>query len=186
MKKIDLIHTTILIVAILAGYSALEYLFLLLSSLAYLGQVYYATSQFTEKSAYYLIMIVLFSMTCILLVKNARKYAHILLKDEPEASWEDAPKWELDRRNIILVLFLGLGLYTMVQAIPYAISDFYDIFSKAIDSRELKQESTQKEALIIQLLRVTVGAFLIYTAPALTKFIDKTIAVRLDADDSKT
>lgn len=178
MKKIDLIHTAILVVALLSGYSALHYLFYLLSSLAYIGDAYYATRQFTERSVYDLIMIVLFSTACVTLVRNGRKYAGLLLKDEPEGSWEDASKWDLDRRNIILVLFIGMGLYTLIQAIPYVISDFYDIFSKTVAADLLKQESTKKDSLIVELLRATIGAFLIYSAPNLTNFIENTIAVR--------
>jgi len=186
MKKFDLVHTTILIIAVLAGYSAMEYLFYLLSSLAYTGEAYHATRQFSERSVYFLIMIVLYAAACVFLVKNSRKYAGLLLKDEPEGSWEDASKWQLDRSNIILVLFLGIGLYVLVHALPYAVNDLYDLFKSKVDSSMFSQDSTKRDSLIIELLRIVVGALLVYAAPNLTQFIERTIAVRLDGNDSRS
>ena len=59
-QKIDLLHTTLLIVAILAGYSALNFLFYLLSSaLAYGGSTYYGRS--SETLFYELLMCILYS-----------------------------------------------------------------------------------------------------------------------------
>jgi hypothetical protein len=45
----------------------------------------------------------------------------------------------------------------------------------------VRQGSPAKTNLIVQSLQVTFGAFLVYAAPTLTNFIEKTIAVRLDS-----
>lgn len=179
MKKIDLIHTTILIVAILAGYSALQYIIYVLSSVAYVSDLYYLRNQ---SLAYYLIMAALFAAVCIILIRNGRKYSALLLKDEPEGSWDEAMQWQLDRTNILLVLFIGMGLYTLIQSIPYVISDFFDFFRDKVGPRVFKEDGSRKGNFIIELLHTTIGAFLIYAAPALTNFINKKVAGRLDSD----
>lgn len=183
MKKIDLVHTTILIVAILAAYQAIMYIISILSILAFAGNEYMfkqASSQF----AFTAIMTVSFAVLCVILVKNGRKYAGLLLKDEPEGSWEDAPKWDLDRNNILLALFIGIGLYTLVQSIPHLITDFYQLFSEKVGSS--MHDGSRTDSLLLECLRTTVGFVLIYAAPNLTQFIERTIAVRLDANDSRS
>jgi hypothetical protein len=180
MKKIDLIHTTVLIVGILAGFSAIEYIFYFLSSLVYAGDAYYLRNPAASRMLYYLVMAILFSVACIVLVRNARKYALFLLKDEPEASWEDDSQWQLDRKNILLVLFIGIGLYTLIQSTPYALNDLFELFRNKISADPLKDSMHKSAGLAIELLRVTIGAFLVYAAPALTRSLEKNISGRLD------
>lgn len=182
MKKIDLIHTAILIVAILAAYAAIQYTIGLLSILAFLGDGA-MFKQASEQFIYTIIPIVAFTAACIILVKNGRKYATLILKDDPEGSWEDAPKWDLDRRNILLALFIGMGLHMLIQSIPSLLTDLYDIFSDKVHSYMLEGPG-KKGSLIPDLLKTTIGAVLIYASPALTNFIDRSIAVRLDHKDS--
>lgn len=181
MKKIDLIHTTILIVALLNAYSAVEYFMLFISSLFSGFDLYHW--QIPDAAISSLIIMGAFFGACVLLVKNGRKYAAALLPNEEEASWDNATEWQLDRRNIIFVLFIGMGLYTLIQAIPYAIDHLFELFtskvSSGFNSRLEKNGSRETELLLIELLRTTVGALLIYAAPTLTNYIDKTIAVRL-------
>lgn len=184
MKKIDLIHTVILIVALLVAYSALEYFMLFISSLFTGVDLYHW--QIPGAAISNLIITGLFFGACLLLVKNGRKYAAALLPNEEEASWDNAVEWQLDRRNIIFVLFIGMGLYTLIQAIPYAIDHLIELFTSNVSngfiSRPEKNASRGKELLLIELLRITMGAFLIYAAPTLTNYIDKAIAVRLDGE----
>jgi len=183
MKKIDLIHTSILIVALLAGYEAIQNIISILSILAFLGDgpVF---KRVTEQFVFTLIAVGSFTAVCIILVKNGRNYAALMLKDDPEGSWEDAPKWDLDRRNILLALFIGMGLYTLIRSTPYILNDLYVLFSDKVSSN--LQDRDRKNTLVIDLLNATIGSILIYAAPALTNFIDKTIAVRLENNDSRS
>lgn len=178
MKKIDLIHTTILIVAVLAGYSALEHLFYLLASVAYSAGPYL----YFERLLYDALMVVLFSVAGGILVRNGRKYAGQILKDEPEGSWEEAARLPLDRRNLLLVLFIGLGLYTLIQAAPYVISDLFELYRDKVNPSVLKEGRPKTGSLLIELLRTTIGVFLIYAAPTLTDFVIKKIAVRAEGE----
>jgi hypothetical protein len=178
MKKIDLVHTAILIVAILAGYSAIEYLFYVMANLVYSISPYFSF----ERMFYDLLMVILFSIACAVLVKNGRKYAGLILKDEPEGSWDEAARLQLDRRNLLLVLFIGLGLYTLIQYLPYVLNDLFQLYRDKVSSGLDKQSDSKKAPLVIEMMRVTIGAFLIYAAPALTDFIIKKIAVRPDSE----
>ncbi len=147
---------------------------------------------------YQLIPPILFSVACVLLIRNGRKYTAALLRmaqrediEEEEGDAKAAPpdeatgdnpiEWQLDRRNIVFVLFVGMGLYTLIQSSPYVIVDVFGLFRDKVGADALRQGSPGRASLIIELLRVTIGAFLVYAAPALTNFIDKTIAVRLDS-----
>jgi hypothetical protein len=179
MKKVDLLQTTILIVAILAGYDAVQNLISLLSYMAYGNDLYRLQS--ISPIIYNLLMVVLHAIACVILLRNARKYATAILSDEEETSWEAAAEWQLDRRNIIFVLFIGMGLYTLIQAIPYAIDHFLEFFTSKVSRDPMQPQSARKNLLLVELLRTTIGGFLIYAAPSLTNYIDKKIAVRLDS-----
>ncbi len=178
MKKIDLIHTTILITAILAGYSAMEYLFYLGANLVYSISPYFSF----ERMFYDLLMVVLFSIACAVLVKNGRKYAGLILKDDPEGSWDEAARLQLDRRNLLLVLFIGLGMYTLIQYLPYVLNDLFQLYRDKVSYGLDKESNSKKTPLVIEFLRATLGAFLIYAAPALTDFIIKKTAVLPDSE----
>ncbi|GGA91964.1 hypothetical protein [Puia dinghuensis] len=185
MKKADLVHLTLLIVAILSGYTAVDYLISVLSMVAYLGE---PLSQFTTRAAYLFLYAFLHACVCIALIANGRKYAAMILRDEPEGSWEDAARWDLDRRNMLFVLFIGIGLYMLIMYGAYAISDCYQLFAEKVnsngalglnDSRPVKPHTVN---IAIDLLRLTFGAGLVYASPTLTNFIEKKIAIRLQRD----
>jgi hypothetical protein len=198
MKKADLLHTTILILAILLGYSVLQSAIYFLAYLTYSGD----RTGTTATVLYQLLPILFFSAACILLIRNGRKYTATLLRigekaEETEADTSEADTSETEadtsethapethasetRRNIIFALFIGIGLYTLIQAAPYVITELVELFTNKIGSGMLRQPSSQKTNLIIQLLKVTLGAFLIYAAPSFTNFIEKSIVVRLDS-----
>jgi hypothetical protein len=179
MKKFDLVHTTILIVAILCGYSALRLVLEMLSGLFFITSMY-GPSTFTFFFAS-LIQAAVFLIACIILIRNGRTYAAALLRiDSAEKpSGDDAVEWQLDRRNILFVLFIGLGLYSLIEAIPPVLTQAYSLFQAKISTDFAKTPA--RDSIAIDLLRIAIGALLIYAAPTLTNFIDKTIAVRLDS-----
>jgi hypothetical protein len=180
MKKIDLIHTTILIVGILAGYSAVQSIVSLLGSFAYAARSEFYRGGSIEVMVSYLIEFFLQCIACVVLVRNGRKYAGMVLRDEPEASWEDAPAWDLDRRNMLLVLFVGLGLYILSVAIPFFLRYAWDIFRyKVTDASVFRKPIPRTDYLEVELFRIVIGVLLIYAAPALTNLIDKHISMRL-------
>ena len=180
MKKFDLVHSTILIVAILCGYSALRLVLEMLSTLFYITGTY-GPSPFTFLSIS-LIQAALFFIACIILIRNGRAYTTALLRigSAEQPSEDDAVEWQLDRRNILFVLFIGLGLYTLIQAIPPVVTQAYSLFKDKISTDFTKTPA--RDSFAVDLLRIVIAALLIYAAPSLTNFIDKTIAVRLDAD----
>jgi len=179
MKKFDLVHTTILIVAILCGYSALRMVLDMLTGLLYITSIY-GPSPFTFISVS-LIQAAVFSIACFILIRNGRAYATALLRIDPveESSEDDAVEWQLDQRNILFVLFIGLGLYSLIQAIPPVLTQAYSLFKDKISTDFTKTPA--RDSIAIDLLRIVIGALLIYAAPTLTNFIDKTIAIRLDS-----
>jgi hypothetical protein len=214
MKKADLLHTTILILAILAGYSAMQ------GVLYFLTYVTYATDSAASTGLllYQLFPALLFAVACVLLIRNGRKYTATLLKvadaknteeeeeeetvpipetgasvaEATKTALETVPVFEaagdadierqLDRRNIVFALIIGIGLYTLIQALPYVIVDLFELYRNKVGSDTFRQVAPGKTNLIIQLLQVTIGAFLVYAAPTLSNFIDKSIAIRLDGE----
>ena len=176
MKKIDLVHTTILIIALLAGYSAIQY-FISLCSLFVFATSGGMSDGFVQQTILSIILIMAQVILAVALVKNGHKYAGLLLKDEPEGSWEDAPKWDLDRHGILMVLFIGMGLYTLIQTIPDLLLDFYKIFRDKI--RYNTDRPINWDVVATILLKALTGFSLIYAAPPLANYIEKTIAIRM-------
>lgn len=177
MKKFDLVHTTILIVAILSGYASLQYLVSILSTIAYsinpVNPLYSQINYFSIISNNFL-MGALDAIIAIILIRNSRKYAGLILKDE---AGEETHQLGLDRQNIILALFIGMGLYMLIQAIPQVLSDAYRLFSRKIDPTSIP-EQTPPGTIAVLLLKVVIGAFLIYAAPSFARSIEKNIAPR--------
>lgn len=180
MKKVDLIHTTLLIVAVLAGYNALEFLITTVSSVTYIGVPYFHGF---ARFLYNLIVTLLFAAGSVILVRNGRHLAARIIKEQGDSG--EASTLDLDRRNILFVLFIGIGIYVVMDATVYVISDIYDVYRTKVDATR-NDRVTIRNGVLIQLLRLTLGAFLIYAAPTLTDFIENKIAGRLKASASQT
>jgi small-conductance mechanosensitive channel len=182
MKKIDLIHTTILIVAILAGYSAISNAVSLVAMLAYMPASTYARDNVGSEVIIYLVIVALFAGISVILVRKGRNYASAILKNEPEGSADDPAQLVFSRQDIILVLLIGIGLYTLIQSIPYAITDLATMFKDKVANQFTPEPKSQTKTIAIELLKITIGIFIIYAAPALTNFINRRIAAQLDSD----
>ncbi len=170
MKKFDLIHTTILILAVMAAWSAVESFIHLLSNISFAGNQYYPTYEWV---LYDLIASLSFSAAAVILVKNARKYTTVLLRDEPDDTQEDALRWKPERDNVLLALLIGIGLYTLIQAIPNIVAEIIHFFRTKVSNHALLAPAPSRNDFIIWILKATIGAFLIYSAPALTAYINK-------------
>jgi hypothetical protein len=193
MKKLDLLHTTILIVAILCGYSALQSILYILTLLSDMDLYHLQAQDHASLDVHLflsatgsilptIVQVALFSAACIILVRNGKKYAAaILQRAEPGAADENNVEVQLDRYNILFALFIGIGLYTLIQALPNALYHSFQQFTDKISNDLYKSLTPGKDRLIMEWLRVTIGALLIYAAPSLTNFIESTIAVRLDS-----
>jgi hypothetical protein len=192
MKKIDLLHTTILIVAILCGYSALQSIFYILAVLSDVDPYRLRPTDYASLDIHLflsggnllptIVQVALFSAACIILIRNGKKYAAAILHwAGPAVDDENSVEVHLDRYNILFALFIGIGLYTLIQALPNALYHSFQQFAYKISNDLYKTLTPEKDHLIMEWLRVTIGALLIYAAPSLTNYIDKTIAVRLDS-----
>lgn len=200
MKKIDLLHTTVLIVAILCGYSALQELLSIFNVSFYYSSVFASAGGSTIMPA--LFQAALYTIACIVLVRNSKRIATYLLGNErpefdefledetavadphptqtTEAENPDNLEWHLNRRNILFALFIGLGMYTLIQYIPALLNDLVSLFKGEVGSGALDLvRPRQRDHPILDLLHLTFGALLIYAAPTLTNYIEKTIAIRL-------
>ncbi|HXB05527.1 MAG TPA: hypothetical protein VNW04_00380 [Puia sp.] len=183
MKKIDLLHLSILVIALLSGYSALEYL---IEELDMIPLMVGPVDTFSYRASFFLVMALGHAVICIVFIVNGRKYAARILKDEmPQGSWEDVSRWDLDRRSTLFVLFVGIGLYICIQSGASIGTDCFELFSAKVDYMA-SGRLARHNYLPNDLLRFTLGAGLVYAAPNLTNFIEKKIAVRLDSEGQST
>ena len=125
------------------------------------------------------------ALASIILIRNGRRFAELIMKTDPEGSWEQPAYWDLDRRNVIFVVFIGTGLYTLIADVPSLLVHLYQLFAEKVSPALLRSTEVNKNTLASDLLRITIGALLIYASPTLTNFIEKTIAVRLDIKENK-
>ena len=100
-----------------------------------------------------------------------------------------APRFGRPRAGHLLVacgLFIGLGLYTLIQYIPLLLNQLISQFRDKVGEGALNlTKPPERDYLILYLIRVTAGAVLIYAAPALTNYIEKVLSTRLQSE-SKT
>jgi hypothetical protein len=163
MKKIDLLHTTILIMALLCGYSALQTTVTFLMVIGAATEIRDPGSTWWSAFLGYLVEILAFIAAMIILVRNGRRYAGRLL----------------------FVLFVGMGLYTVIQALPYALQHLFELFQSKVSAFPGESEGTLRSAkhyLIYELLRITVGIALIYGVANLTNVIENSVAHRLKSN----
>ena len=185
MKKVDLVHTTIIIIALLAGYSALQQILGLLSVLGYVSDIFLSLRGPDYGTiVLYLITLAMYVIICVVLIRKGRSYAAAILKNEPEATWEDAPQVQLDRRNLIFVLLIGMGIYTIMETLPYLIRNLFELFRNKAGADYLTAPRAKPgtPTIATELLKVTLGAFLLYVSAPITNFIEKNIAVKLKSD----
>jgi len=176
MKKIDILQTTILVIAVMSAYSVMENI---LSTVSAFAQAFVPYSPGFGAAITQLIITIAVAIVVYLLIRYSRWIAGWLLKNDPDGDTEDTARWNVDRRTLIFALIIGIGLYTVIFALAYAINDFIDFFNLKVAANSGISVPNRRNYLILELLRLTIGAFLIYGAPNLTDFIEKTIAVRL-------
>jgi hypothetical protein len=180
MKKVDLVQTTILIVALLLGYSAIEAVISFLSLMGYYSEIFYASSGMHSPILSTLLIVLFLAGSCFILIKNARRYAEAILKNETEAAWDVTATVDLDRRNLIFVLLIGMGIYTLIQALPHLLLDLFGLFQNKVSYDAYKTKKTDSATIAIEFLKVTIGVFLIYAAPAISGFIDTKAGVKTE------
>jgi hypothetical protein len=182
MKKFDLIHTTILIIGLLAGYSAVSYFIGFLSFLIYYGGDSNLDIGPGHNFAFSFLSIGAFTTCCLVCLNRGRKITAFILKNEPEGASGNPIDPDLRRRSLVFALLLGIGLYSLVQSLPHVLVDAYQLFQNKVARGRYWTPVTEKGTLAIDLLKVTIGAFLIYAAPALSNFIDKKASLRTDGE----
>lgn len=180
MKKFDLIHTTVLIVAILAGYTSLQYLITAFSAGTFSSAYSNLNRNRLDEAIGFLIIAALFAVITFVLIKNGRNCANLILRYDPETKFDDAPEFDLDRGNLLFVLFIGIGLYIIIQNLPYALYNIWQLFSTKVSPANA-DAPVGGHKIAVELLEITIGALLIYAAPNLTNFIEKNIAARLNS-----
>lgn len=176
MKKIDIVQTTVLVIAVINAYSAVDYFLSLLPALA---MAFNPISGGVADIMIRLIITIAMVVAVYLLIRYSRQIAVWLLKSDPESDEEDVARWNVDRRTLIFALIVGIGLYMLVFALSYAINDLYALFKYKAATGYSTRTPPKTNYLVLELLRVTIGAFLIYASPNLTDFIEKNIAIRL-------
>jgi hypothetical protein len=74
-----------------------------------------------------------------------------------------------------------MGLYTIIQALPYAIQHLFELFQSKVSSFPYNEGKIRsaKQYLLYELFRMTIGVILVYGAANLTNLIERTIATRL-------
>jgi hypothetical protein len=183
MKKIDLVHTTIIIIALMAGYSALQQILGLLSVVGYASDIFLSLRGPDYGTiGLYLIALVMYVIICVVLIRKGRTFATTILKNEPELSLEDAAQVQLDRSNLIFVLLIGMGIYTIMESLPYLIKNLFELFRNRVATDLFRETKPSSQTIIIELLKITLGAFLIYASAPITNFIDKNIASKIKSD----
>jgi hypothetical protein len=185
MKKIDLLHTTILIMALLCGYSALQAIVTFLMVIGEATEFRAPGSTWWSTLLGYLVEILAFIAAMIILVRNGHRYAGRLAGDREVDQSAASPALQADRADILFVLFVGMGLYTVIQALPYALQHLFELFQSKASAFPEESEGylrSAKHYLIYEILRVTIGIALTYGAANLTNVVENSIAHRLKSN----
>ncbi|HEV9036723.1 MAG TPA: hypothetical protein VGQ51_08885 [Puia sp.] len=179
MKKIDIIQTTLIIIAVLNAYNALYTIIALVTEVPMVsgpGGQQALIAQFLISA--------LVTSGVFLIIRYSRPIAAWLLRFDPEGDAEGSARWHLDRRTLIFALFIGIGALMLINALPDVAADLFYAFKSKV-SRSVEPFAPNENQLLLQLLKVALGALIVYAAPGLTGFIEKSIAVRLKGQPSE-
>jgi hypothetical protein len=169
MKKIDIIQTTIIIVGILVGYSAIQIILGLFTQIAYTQELGGPSVLFQ-----YILFGALHAACSIVLISKSKKIS-LLIVDESD----DSVQINISRTDIIFAMIVGIGLYTLIQPVPQVLTDIFFFFKNEVRSNGDTVIPSKKEAFAVELLRVLFGFFIIYGAPTFTNIITDKIASKI-------
>jgi len=176
MKKIELIQTTIIMVAILAGYSALQSLMSILSMIAFSKDLNYMLENISGTIISYLLFAVFYGIGAVILIKKYKVIASSLMDKEDE----NPGFINIDAKVIIFILLIGIGPYFLIQSVPHAISDLFFYFKKSLKSYGDSIIDSKKDVLAVDLLRDVIGFIIIYASPSIANFINSNIAPKIN------
>jgi hypothetical protein len=181
MKKIDLVHTAILIIGLLAGYSALQTFIGFFSMAAYYSDIFYANRGMQNPVMPTLLIVLLFAGACAFLIRYGKKIAEKILQNEPGSSADETATVQLDRHNLIMVLLIGMGVFTLMDPLPHLLINLFELFRNKVTVDEFRTKSVDGNTIATELLKLTMGFFLIYAAPTITNFIEKKIPAKTES-----
>jgi hypothetical protein len=181
MKKIDLVHTGVLIIALMLGYSALQTLISFFSMAGYYSDVFFSSKGMQSAGIPTLLSLLLLSGACAALVKYGRTIAEKILQNEPESVDGDQVAVHLDRHNLIMVVLIGLGVFTVLNPLPHFLVDIYELFRNKVTVDEFRTRTVDADTIAVELLKLTMGFFLIYAASPITNFIEKKIPAKTES-----
>jgi hypothetical protein len=196
MKKIDLLHTTVLIIAIICGYSALAEFLSILGASVYFSEIF--TSGYGSGGGGVVVPIlghaVVYAIVCIVMVRNSKRIATWLLgNDRPEYEefLEESGSGKTsaeEAKDVEAVTARSSAAVTTVAGIDAGGAENPDeIITQfrtkvAEGSLNFGKLSEGRDHLLLDLLRVTISTLVIYAAPTLTNLIDRTLASRLGTE----
>lgn len=172
MRKFDLVHTAVIIIGLVMGYAAVSKFLGVLLDISYSSPLPGARGG--DLAFYDLIIAILFAVACIILIKRGRYYTTLILKEEPEESDNEALSvMDLDRTNLIFVFLVALGIYIISYYLPFLLVNLFELFQDKIGKANFGGQLPGKDRIAVDALAITIGAFLIYAAPALSRKITR-------------
>lgn len=178
MKKIDLVQTTLIVIAVLNAYNALYAIIGLLAGISMASGLDGQQALIAQ-----FVLTVIVTGGVFLIIRYSRQIAAWLLKFDPEGDAEGSARWDVDRRALIFARLIGMGLFMLIESLPNLAEDLFYAFKSKV-GHNAGPFAPKENYLLLELLKAALGALLVYAAPGLTDFIEKSIAVRLKRQPS--
>ena len=168
MRRLDLVQLTIIIAGIISAFFCLR---LSAQFLVYFFSWFsdglrggYMMESFIQN----IILLALYLLFSMLAIKNSKNLAEWI---STKANLNTDINFALDRSALLFALFLGLGIYGLIEQLPLLFTDVYHYMK---DSRSLITEfdlkKPQKELLIIQSIKVALYLILVIYARVFAEF----------------
>jgi hypothetical protein len=168
MRRVQLIQITILVVAIICGYKAVESL---ISTIIPLLFGFGSENQFFSFVLRFLVLTGIYTAAFFVLIRFNRPIADYIEREgRPDGISEDTPvALRVEQTNLFYVVLISLSLLTLIEVLPTIIMSIFQYFKNEIGRLGTRADSDFKTSA----LKLVIGVILLFAARPISLWLNK-------------
>ena len=180
MRRPDIIQLVIIIVALMIAYKAIDLLPQFIG-LIISWMFYGMTGGNVFDQLIYIGLFLIVYVVAILLLINQSKGLALYISEKFDL--DQQVKLDQSKNNLLYVLFIGLGIYALIQKLPILFNSLWKIFSHNINNRGLLDIDYEKPDFILLSIQILLPLLLIIFARDLSNYFSDKISHKDEIED---
>lgn len=167
MKRLDLVQLTFIIVGVISLYFCLgllpQFIYYMIGWFGDGARGSYVMEFLIES----ILMVAFYLIFSIYIIKNSKRLAESLCS---KANLHGEIDLSLNKTEILYVVFIGIGIYGLIQNVPPMIKNIYQYFQGKNEMLEMEMKRPQKIDLLVQAMSIGLFFTLFYYARVFAEF----------------